>query len=109
MAKPFRLRARGPLGRDARRRARHASASCDAAATLPRRAIPWMLNPMKLAAALALTSSMALPGALATDNPTALGIGYICSAEHFVGPAGSATAVMLAGVGDGVWPADTKN
>jgi hypothetical protein len=68
-----------------------------------------MLNPMKLAAALALTSSMALPGDLATDNPTALGIGYICSAEHFVGPAGPATAVMLAGVGDGVWPADTKN
>ena len=63
---------------------------------------------MKLAAALAVMSSLVVPSALGAD-PTALGVGYICSAEKLVGSTGPAPAIMLAGVGDDVALADTAN
>jgi hypothetical protein len=63
---------------------------------------------MKLAAALAIMSSLALPGVLGTD-PTSLGIGYICSAEHIIRPTGATPAIMLTGVGNGFERADTTN
>jgi hypothetical protein len=63
---------------------------------------------MKLAALFAVLSSVALPGALGAD-PTALGVGYICSAEHEAPSTGPAQAIMLAGVGNGAMRADTAN
>ena len=61
------------------------------------------------AAAAAIALTLAVPTAVGADA-TALGIGYICGAEHR-GPvaAASTPAVMLAGVGNGASPADTAN
>ena len=63
---------------------------------------------MKIAAVIAVLSSIVVPGALANDT-TELGIGYICSAEHVLRPSGPAQAVMLSGVGDDLYLADTTN
>ena len=66
---------------------------------------------MKAAAALAALA-LAVPAAVGADA-TAVGIGYICGAEHDstpqAGATGAASAVMLQGVGNGASPADTAN
>ncbi|HEY2753427.1 hypothetical protein [Phenylobacterium sp.] len=63
---------------------------------------------MKVAAAALAAVTLAVPTAIRADA-TALGIGYICGAEH-PGPLGGNTkAVMLSGVGNGASPADTAN
>lgn len=64
---------------------------------------------MKAAAAAIAALTLAVPAAVGADA-TALGIGYICGAEHRGPIATAATpAVMLAGVGNGASPADTAN
>ncbi|HEV7386666.1 MAG TPA: hypothetical protein VGN89_17405, partial [Phenylobacterium sp.] len=63
---------------------------------------------MKAAAAALAVLALAVPGSVGADA-TALGIGYICGAEH-PGPVQAAVeAVMLKGVGNGRSPADTTN
>ena len=62
---------------------------------------------MKAAAAIAALA-LALPTAVGADA-TAVGIGYICGAEHRGPVATAANAVMLTGVGNGSSPADTAN
>jgi tetratricopeptide (TPR) repeat protein len=51
---------------------------------------------------------LAVPGVVGADA-TALGIGYICGAEHRGPVATAAQAVMLKGVGNGASPADTTS
>lgn len=51
--------------------------------------------------------ALALPTAVGADA-TALGIGYICGAEHDATPRAT-SAVMLSGVGNGASPADTRS
>ncbi|HEX3366662.1 hypothetical protein [Phenylobacterium sp.] len=63
---------------------------------------------MKAAAAAIAALAIAIPTAVGADA-TALGIGYICGAEHRGPVATAANAVMLAGVGNGSSPADTAN
>ncbi|MBV8681223.1 MAG: hypothetical protein JO111_00010 [Caulobacteraceae bacterium] len=63
---------------------------------------------MKLAALFAVVSSFALPGVLGAD-PTVLGVGYICSAEHEAPSSAPVQAIILPGVGNGAMRADTAN
>lgn len=63
---------------------------------------------MKVAAALTGVALLGLPTALGAD-PTQLGLGYICSAEHAGVGEPPVAPVMLAGVGDGVSRADTAS
>jgi tetratricopeptide (TPR) repeat protein len=63
---------------------------------------------MKAAVAALAALALAVPGAVGADA-TALGIGYICGAEHPGPVQAAATAVMLKGVGNGSSPADTAN
>jgi tetratricopeptide (TPR) repeat protein len=62
---------------------------------------------MKTVAAAIAALALAVPGVVGADA-TAIGIGYICGAEHDTTPKATA-AVMLTGVGNGASPADTKN
>ena len=62
---------------------------------------------MKAAIAALAALALALPTAVGADA-TAVGIGYICGAEHDPTPRAT-TAVMLSGVGNGSSPADTAN
>ncbi|HXA39849.1 MAG TPA: hypothetical protein VNW53_12680 [Phenylobacterium sp.] len=66
---------------------------------------------MNAAAAAIAALALAVPTAVGADA-TALGIGYICGAEHR-GPVTAsptaASAMMLKGVGNGASPADTAN
>src|SRR5512143_1984437 len=92
-----------------------AAATPDAAAPLPRpqkrptlRADHQGGIAMKSAAAAIAALALGLPTAVGADA-TAIGIGYICGAEHR-GPVQTAvSAVMLKGVGNGASPADTTN
>jgi tetratricopeptide (TPR) repeat protein len=63
---------------------------------------------MKTAAAAIAALAFAVPGAVGADA-TAVGIGYICGAEHRGPVQAAVTAVMLQGVGNGSSPADTAN
>ncbi|WP_372785676.1 hypothetical protein [Phenylobacterium sp.] len=63
---------------------------------------------MKAAAAALAALLLAVPTAVGADA-TQIGIGYICGAEHPGALQAATTAVMLAGVGNGSSPADTKN
>lgn len=61
-----------------------------------------------IATACALGLGLALPGVVGADA-TQVGVGYICGAEKVQLHAGPTPAVMLAGVGNGSSPADTKS
>jgi tetratricopeptide (TPR) repeat protein len=63
---------------------------------------------MKTAAIGLAALAFAVPGTVGADA-TALGIGYICGAEHPGPVQAAATAVMLKGVGNGSSRADTTN
>jgi tetratricopeptide (TPR) repeat protein len=64
---------------------------------------------MKLAAlALTAAAALAVPAALGADA-TQLGVGYICGAEQTLRHPGALPEVMLTGVGNGAYPADTAN
>ena len=63
---------------------------------------------MKAAAAAITALALAIPSAVGADA-TALGIGYICGAEHRGPVQTTVAAVMLQGVGNGASPADTAN
>jgi tetratricopeptide (TPR) repeat protein len=63
---------------------------------------------MKFAAALIATGVLAVPAAMGADV-TQLGVGYICGAEQTTHAAGPLPSVRLAGVGNGVFVADTAN
>ena len=60
------------------------------------------------AVACALGLTLAVPSAMGADA-TDLGVGYICSAEKVSLHAGPTPAVMLSGVGNGAYLADTRN
>ncbi|MBS0331904.1 MAG: hypothetical protein JSS35_03995 [Proteobacteria bacterium] len=61
------------------------------------------------AAACALAMTLALPGVVGADA-TQLGVGFICGAEKAATAHLTPTpAVMLTGVGNGVYAADTRN
>src|SRR5258706_7859504 len=63
---------------------------------------------MKAAAAALAALALAVPGTVGADA-TALGIGYICGAEHPGPVQAAATAGMLKGLGNGSSRADTAN
>jgi tetratricopeptide (TPR) repeat protein len=63
---------------------------------------------MKLAAVFLAATVLAVPAALGADA-TQLGVGYICGAEQTPHAAGPLPSVRLAGVGNGVFAADTTN
>lgn len=63
---------------------------------------------MKAAAIALATLVLAAPTVVGADA-TALGISYICGAEHPGASIGPVDAVMLTGVGNGASPADTAN
>ena len=61
-----------------------------------------------LTAILLAAAAVAAPAALGADA-TQLGVGYICGAEHAQLRPGAEPAVMLPGVGNGAYVADTAN
>lgn len=63
---------------------------------------------MKLIVAGLAALALAAPAATGAD-PTALGVGFICGAEHAPRAAAPERALMLTGVGNGVVQADTAN
>ncbi len=63
---------------------------------------------MKFAVAFAAAALLAVPSAIAADA-SQLGVGYICSAEQTPHAPGALPAVMLEGVGNGTFVADTAS
>jgi predicted Zn-dependent protease len=63
---------------------------------------------MKFIAAGLAALALSAPAALGAD-PTAQGVGFICGAEHAPRAAAPEHALMLAGVGNGVFQADTNS
>ncbi len=66
------------------------------------------MNAAAVLAALALAIPAVLAPGMVGADATATGIGYICGAERAPLHSGPQAAVMLAGVGNGASPADTR-